>query len=111
MRGLVVDRPIPVYSGDQALRHGVDRGAQDAWALASHQRYFEAEATGFFDVERFPVDTVDRKGVVSHRIADESPRRDTTLEKLAALQPVYGGKTITAGNAPGLNRPAQHFSS
>jgi acetyl-CoA C-acetyltransferase len=103
MRGLVVDRPIPVYSGDEALRHGIDRGAQDAWALASHQRYFEAEAVAYFDAERFPVETVDRKGVASRRVADESPRRDTTLEKLAALQPVYGGKTVTAGNAPGLN--------
>jgi acetyl-CoA C-acetyltransferase len=35
--------------------------------------------------------------------ADESPRTDSSLEKLAALVPVYGGKTVTAGNAPGLN--------
>src|SRR5687768_2387257 len=40
MRGLTVDRPIPVYSGDEALRKGVDREQQDEWAMRSHQRYF-----------------------------------------------------------------------
>jgi acetyl-CoA C-acetyltransferase len=36
MRGLMVDRPIPVYSGDEALQHGVDRRQQDEWAQRSH---------------------------------------------------------------------------
>jgi acetyl-CoA C-acetyltransferase len=104
MRGLIVDRPIPVYSGDEAMRHGVDRREQDEWAHRSHQRYFAADKREYFDFERFPVETGQGKGVPPQRVtADESPRSDTNLEKLSALAPVYGGKTVTAGNAPGLN--------
>ncbi|MGD9762538.1 MAG: thiolase family protein [Candidatus Binatia bacterium] len=103
MRGAVVDRPIAVYSGDEALRQGVDRAAQDAWAVRSHERYFAAQHGGYFAFERFAIEAVDAKGAAHGLDADESPRPDTTLAKLAALVPVYGGKTITAGNAPGLN--------
>jgi len=102
MRSLVVDRPIPVYSGDEALRYGIDRRQQDEWALSSHQRYFAAKAAGYFDFEVFPVT---RKGERESPAfaADESPRADTNLEKLSQLETVYNGKTVTAGNAPGLN--------
>ena len=103
MRGLVVDRPIPVYSGDEAVRHGIDRELQDEWALASHERYFKADAAGYFKFERFTVDVTQKAGKSAPFSADESPRSDTSLEKLAALKTVYGSKTITAGNAPGLN--------
>ena len=102
MRSLVVDRPVPVYSGDEALRHGVDRGQQDEWALSSHQRYFAAKAVGYFDFELFALTQEgDRQSCTLQ--ADESPRADTNLEKLSLLKPVYNGKTVTAGNAPGLN--------
>ncbi len=102
MRGLVVDRPIAVYSGDESVRHGIDRQQQDEWAVSSHRRYFAAESNGYFDFERFAVQA--ENGKVSRTVAaDESPRADTNLEKLAMLRPVYNGKTITAGNAPGLN--------
>lgn len=103
MRGLVVDRPIPVYSGDEALRYGIDRREQDAWALQSHQRYFAAEASSYFEFERFTLDITDAKGRPRRVSTDESPRKDTDLEKLSCLDPVYGGKTVTPGNAPGLN--------
>jgi acetyl-CoA C-acetyltransferase len=103
MRGLMVDRPIPVYSGDEAIARGVDRAQQDEWALGSHERYFTANGEGYFEFERFAVDGRDAKGKAIRVTADESPRPDTTREKLAQLKPVYGGKTITAGNAPGLN--------
>jgi acetyl-CoA C-acetyltransferase len=103
MRGLVVDRPIPVYSGDEAVRHGVDRRQQDEWAVRSHNRYFAAEGAGYFEFERFAVEVTDGKGHPCRVTTDESPRTDTNLEKLSALDPVYGGKTVTAGNAPGLN--------
>lgn len=102
MRGTVVDRPIAVYSGDEALRHGVDRRQQDEWALRSHRCYFEAEAGGYFDFERFAVDVPDGKTTRTVQ-TDESPRADADLDKLLTLKPVYNGKTITAGNAPGLN--------
>lgn len=94
MRGLLVDRPIPVYSGDEAVARGVDRAQQDEWAIRSHERYFAADGEGYFGFERFPV-----AGLAT----DESPRRGTSVEAIAGLVPVYGGKTITAGNAPGLN--------
>jgi acetyl-CoA C-acetyltransferase len=104
MRGLMVDRPIPVYSGDEAVRHGVERAEQDEWAQQSHERYFAAEKRGFFDFERFAIEAPGAKGgTLTHVTTDESPRADSSLEALARLKPVYGGKTITAGNAPGLN--------
>jgi acetyl-CoA C-acetyltransferase len=105
MRGLMVDRPIPVYSGDEALRHGVDRVQQDEWAQRSHELYFVAQDKGFFDFERFGVETgTNAKGGGPNTMSvDESPRSDTNIQKLSTLEPVYGGKTVTAGNAPGLN--------
>lgn len=103
MRGLMVDRPIPVYSGDEALRQGIDRQQQDEWAIRSHEHYFAAENKGYFEFERFSVDALDNKGQPRRVTTDESPRADSSLEKLSSLKPVYGGKTITAGNAPGLS--------
>ena len=99
----MVDQPIAVYTGDEAIRRGVDREAQDAWAVESHQRYARAEADGYFGFERFAVEAPGTKGTSTLVTLDESPRPDTSLEKLAKLKPVYGGKTVTAGNAPGLN--------
>ena len=74
---------------------GITREEQDEWAYRSHQRAAAAQDAGRFDDEIVPV------GVVT---ADEGVRRDTTLEKLAALQPVFDPEgTTTAGNAPGVN--------
>jgi acetyl-CoA C-acetyltransferase len=74
---------------------GISREDQDAWAYRSHQRAAEAQDAGRLAEEIVPV------GDVS---ADESVRRDTTLEKLATLQPVFDPDgTTTAGNAPGVN--------
>jgi acetyl-CoA C-acetyltransferase len=74
---------------------GISREEQDAWAFRSHERAAKAQDEGFFDEEIVPV------GEVS---ADESIRRDTTLERLASLKPVMDPEgTITAGNAPGVN--------
>ncbi len=96
------DTAIAVYSGEEALAHGIDRRRQDEWALASHARYFAAEAQGAFAIERPRLEMA--VGEESIRLyADESPRRDTSIEALQSLPPVYGGPTVTAGNAPGLN--------
>jgi acetyl-CoA C-acetyltransferase len=74
---------------------GISREDQDAWALRSHERAVAAIDEGRFGDEIVPVGEV---------AADESPRRDTTLEKLAALKPVFDPEgTTTAGNAPGVN--------
>jgi acetyl-CoA C-acetyltransferase len=73
----------------------ITREAQDEWALRSHQRAAAAQDEGRFADEIVPVGEV---------TADEGPRRDTTLEKLAALKPVIDPEgTTTAGNAPGVN--------
>ena len=74
---------------------GISREDQDAWALRSHERAVAAADEGRFADEIVPVGEL---------ATDESPRRDTTLEKLAALKPVFDPEgTTTAGNAPGVN--------
>ena len=74
---------------------GITREEQDAWALRSHQRAVAAIDEGRFLDELVSVNGVD---------TDEAPRRDTTLEKLAGLKPVFDPEgTTTAGNAPGVN--------
>ncbi len=74
---------------------GVSREEQDGWAMRSHERAARAQDEGRFDDEIVPVGDV---------VADEGIRRDTSLEKLAALKPVMDPEgTITAGNAPGVN--------
>ncbi len=74
---------------------GMTREEQDAWALRSHKRAAKAQDDGFFAEEIVPVEQVS---------ADESIRRDTSLERLASLKPVMDPEgTITAGNAPGVN--------
>ena len=73
-------------------------------AVASHQNAVRAQDSGKFEAEIVPVEIVDRKGKVIVFEADETPRRDTSLEALSRLKPVFqkDGK-VTAGNAPGLN--------
>jgi acetyl-CoA C-acetyltransferase len=74
---------------------GISRRDQDEWAYRSHQRAAAAQSDGRFDAEIVAVDGV---------TADESVRPDTSLEKLASLQPVFDPDgTTTAGNAPGVN--------
>jgi len=74
---------------------GIPRDEQDRWALRSHERAAAAQDAGRFDDEIVPVGDV---------TADESVRRDTTLERLASLKPVFDPEgTTTAGNAPGVN--------
>ena len=74
---------------------GISREEQDAWAARSHERAAAAQDAGRFDDEIVPA------GELS---ADEGIRRDTTLEKLASLKPIFDPEgTTTAGNAPGVN--------
>ncbi len=86
-----------------AEKHEVTREAMDRWALGSHQKAVAAADAGKFQDEIVPVDVPARGGKV--RVSeDETPRRDTSLDKLAGLKPAFkeGGR-VTAGNAPGLN--------
>jgi 3-oxoadipyl-CoA thiolase len=78
-----------------AERFSISREDQDAFALESQRRHSEAAASGRFRDELVPVGDV---------VADEHPRPDTTLEKLAALKPAFReGGTLTAGNSSGIN--------
>jgi acetyl-CoA C-acetyltransferase len=96
--------------GDRvAAEEGVGREEQDAWALRSHQRAVAAQDACRLSAEIVPVEIVTRKEtVVVDR--DEAPRRDTSMEALAKLKPVFDPEgTVTAGNAPGVNDGAGAF--
>jgi acetyl-CoA C-acetyltransferase len=95
-----------------AIHEHVSREDQDAFSLESHRRAIAAQDAGRFDVEMAPV-SIKAKGGETLVSADESPRRDTSLEALAKLKPVFDlptgedrgdatAGTVTAGNAPGI---------
>ncbi|MCC6313726.1 MAG: acetyl-CoA C-acetyltransferase [Thermomicrobiales bacterium] len=92
-----------IHGGAVAAEEGVSREEQDAWALRSHQRAIAAQQAGWLSEEIVPVEIVDRTGAtVVDR--DEAPRRDTSMEALARLKPVFDpNHSVTAGNAPGVN--------
>jgi acetyl-CoA C-acetyltransferase len=86
-----------------AAKAGITREEQDRFACDSHRKAVAAMDGCKFKAEIVPVEIPGKKGatVVS---TDEPPRRDTTLEALAALKPAFQKDgTVTAGNAPGLN--------
>jgi len=86
-----------------AETHRISREDQDRFALLSHQKAIRALDAGRFDDEIVPVPVRTRRGetVVA---GDEGPRRDTSLEQLAALKPAFRpGGSVTAGNSSGLN--------
>ncbi len=87
-----------------AEKYKVSRLAMDEFACLSHQKACAAIDAGKFSMEIVPVEVVDRKGETISISIDEGPRRDTSLEALAKLKPVFlkDGK-VTAGNSPGLN--------
>ncbi|MBU9724332.1 MULTISPECIES: acetyl-CoA C-acetyltransferase [Bacillaceae] len=92
------------YGNGVASECGLTREAQDKWSFESHQKAVKAMEAGRLDEEIVPVEVPQRKGDPLVVNADESPRADTTIEKLAKLKPVFGADgTITAGNAPGVN--------
>ncbi|MGD6816498.1 acetyl-CoA C-acetyltransferase [Metabacillus sp. 84] len=98
------------YGNSTALDLEITREAQDEWALRSHQRASAAANKGVFSEEIVPVHVPQRKGDPVIVDKDEAPRPDTSLERLAALKPVFGQTgTITAGNAPGVNDGAAAF--
>lgn len=87
-----------------AEKYGVSRVDQDNFALRSHQRAVTAQRSGRFAEEIVPVTIPRKKGEPVVVTDDESPRADTSLEKLAALKPVFRQEgSVTAGNAAGLN--------
>ena len=99
VRNPITGLSLTVVTGKKALEHGVSRAEQDGWAYASHRRYFQAYDKGVYEKEILPVEFDAQEPLA----VDEGPRRNTSLERLAALPTAYGSPTVTAGNAPGLN--------
>ena len=88
-----------------AADYKISRQAQDEFSYESQKKAASAIKGGKFKDEIIPVEIKDRRGnVVGVFDTDEHPREDTTIEKLAALKPVFKKDgTITAGNSSGIN--------
>jgi acetyl-CoA acyltransferase len=82
-----------------ATEYAMSREAQDRFAVGSHEKAVAAQSAGLFDAELIPVRDGDHEIVI-----DEGPRADTSLDRLAALRPVFAADgTVTAGNSSPLN--------
>ncbi|MBZ0125721.1 MAG: acetyl-CoA C-acyltransferase, partial [Rhodocyclaceae bacterium] len=89
-----------------AVKHGIGREAQDAFAVESQNRAAKAIAEGRFKSQIAPITLKTRKGDVVFD-TDEHPRAGTTMETLAKMKPAFKKDgTVTAGNASGINDAA-----
>src|SRR5579859_3265154 len=92
--------PMGMTAENLAREYNITREDQDKFALRSHQRALAAIDEGIFAREVAPVTLPDG----SQFTTDEGPRRDTSLERLAALEPAFlAGGSVTAGNSSPLN--------
>jgi acetyl-CoA C-acetyltransferase len=92
-----------IWAENMAEKFEVTREQQDEWALTSHQRAVAATNSGRFAREIIPIEIADKKGTRLFD-KDEGPRPDTSLEKLARLQPRFKfDGTLTPGNASGIS--------
>jgi len=107
-RARVMSQPIERYgelnsmmtwAETAAKKEKITRQEADAWALRSQQKAITAIDSGIFKDEIVPVPIPQRKGDPVIFDTDEPPRRDSTLEKLAKLHPVYPDGVCTAGNS------------
>ncbi|GKY87203.1 3-oxoadipyl-CoA thiolase [Sinisalibacter aestuarii] len=95
---------MPETADNVAEDYKISRADQDAFAARSQARWAAAHAAGRFDDEICPVTIPQRKGEPLVVDTDEHPRPGTTAETLARLRGVNGAdKTVTAGNASGVN--------
>jgi acetyl-CoA C-acetyltransferase len=85
-----------------AKNENISRAEADSWSIRSHQKAIAAIDSGKFKGEIVPVAVPGKGGEVLFD-ADETPRRDTSLEQLAKLKPVYTGGVCTAGNSSSEN--------
>jgi len=104
MRELYGTDSMPETGDNVAEQYNIAREDQDAFALRSQQRWAAAQDDGFFSAEVVPVEVPQRRAPPAIFDVDEHPRPDTTAEKLAKLKGINGPeKTVTAGNASGVN--------
>jgi len=93
-------QPMGALTDSRNATLGIDRAAQDEYALQSHHRAAAAVKNGLFEHEIVPVEVPARRGDPVRVSDDEGIRPDTTLEALAKLPPAFGADgTITAGSA------------
>jgi acetyl-CoA C-acetyltransferase len=111
-RGRVMSQPIERYgelnsmmtwADEAAKREDISREDTDAWAYRSHQNAIAAIDEGKFNEEIVPISIPQKRGEPTLFDTDETPRRDTQLEKLAKLRPVYPDGVCTAGNSSSEN--------
>jgi acetyl-CoA C-acetyltransferase len=97
VKNRVTGRSMGEHTEDMAKDWNIGRREQDELALEGHQRAIAAQDRGFFADLIVPLDGIDK---------DHFPRRDTSMEKLAKLKPVFdrssGRGTLTAGNSSPL---------
>ncbi len=95
---------MPQTADNVAEQYGINRADQDAFAARSQARWAAAHEAGVFSDEITPVTIPQRKGEPVVVDTDEHPRPETTIEKLSSLHGINGPeKTVTAGNASGVN--------
>lgn len=99
------NRIVGITVGENTAEEcGITREEQDEWSYHSHMRAAAASDDGRFAEEIVAMEIPGRKGEITVFDKDEHPRRDTSLEKLAALKPLFKpGGTVTAGNSSGVN--------
>ena len=99
------DQAMPQTGDNVAKDFGVSREQADEFALASQLKYAKAEADGFYKGEILPVALPGGKKDAPPVMVtvDEHPRRDSTMESLVKLKPLFEGGVVTAGNASGVN--------
>jgi acetyl-CoA C-acetyltransferase len=96
---------MPETGDNVAKDFGITREQADEFALASQQKYATAEKEGFYKGEIMPISLPSRKKDAPGEqvTADEHPRRDSSMDSLARLKPLFEGGVVTAGNASGIN--------
>jgi acetyl-CoA C-acetyltransferase len=99
------DHSMPQTGDNVAKDFGITREQSDEFALASQKKYARAESEGFYKGEILPIALpAKRKDAPPEVVSvDEHPRRDSTMEALAKLKPLFEGGVVTAGNASGVN--------
>ncbi|MGB4269605.1 MAG: thiolase family protein [Spirochaetota bacterium] len=103
LTNLGIGPAMGITAENLAVKYNISRKEQDELALLSHKRAIAAIDKGYFKEEIVPVEVKGQKGITIAD-TDEHPRRDVTIEKLAALKPAFKDDgTVTAGNASGIN--------
>lgn len=93
---------VAVDASDGAEKHKVPKRTLDTWAMGSHYKWAKAHSAGKFSEELAPI-PVSKKRERFVFAVDESPRPDANIAAIEQLPTVFGAKTTTPGNAPGLN--------